>query len=71
MLRSIPSTRVFCISRPDVSPRVLGNEIYRYTRIPVTVGVGETKTLGKAANHIAKRHPVFDGALTLPGESGQ
>ena len=50
-----------------VDPKVLGKEVYRYTRIPVTVGVGKTKTLAKAANHIAKRNALFKGALSLPG----
>ena len=49
-----------------VAPEAIGREIYRYTRIPVTVGVGATKTLAKAANHLAKRDPAFGGALCLP-----
>ena len=53
-----------------VSPEMIGKEIYRYTRIPVTVGVGATKTLAKAANHIAKRDESFKGALCLPEGSG-
>ncbi|MEM8484220.1 MAG: Y-family DNA polymerase [Bacteroidota bacterium] len=52
---------------PDVThPKHIRDELYRYTRIPVTVGVGQTKTLSKAANHIAKKDASFAGALTLP-----
>ena len=52
---------------PEITkPRYIRDELYRYTRIPVTVGVGETKTLSKAANHIAKRNESFRGALRMP-----
>ncbi len=49
-----------------VKPKYIRDELYRYTRIPVTVGIGETKTLSKAANHIAKRNDKFEGALRMP-----
>jgi DNA polymerase V len=29
-------------------------EVYRQTGIPVSVGIAETKTLAKVANHLAK-----------------
>ena len=53
---------------PEITtPKHIRDELYRCTRIPVTVGVGETKTLSKAANHIAKKDLSLLGALTLPG----
>ncbi len=40
-----------------------------WTGIPVSIGIAETKTLAKAANHIAKRSPRINGVLdlTIPG----
>lgn len=41
----------------------LQRKILRYTGIPVSIGIGPTKTLAKLANHIAKRElktPVFN-----------
>lgn len=35
--------------------RTLHQKIMQYTGLPVSVGVGQTKTLAKLANHIAKR----------------
>ena len=35
---------------------ILKDTVYRWTCIPVSVGVGPTKTLAKVANHIAKKH---------------
>lgn len=43
--------------------RSLHQKILQYTGLPVSVGVGKTKTLAKLANHIAKRElatPYFD-----------
>lgn len=43
--------------------RSLQEKILRHTGIPVSVGIGPTKTLAKLANHIAKRElkiPVFN-----------
>ncbi len=35
----------------------LQKNIYQYTGIPVSIGIGETKTLAKLANNIAKKEP--------------
>lgn len=47
----------------------LGREIHQrvreWTGIPVSVGIGSTKTLAKAANEIAKKHPENQGVLNL------
>ncbi|MBA3813521.1 MAG: DUF4113 domain-containing protein [Alphaproteobacteria bacterium] len=37
--------------------------IKKWTGIPVSVGIGPTKTLAKVANHLAKKHPT--GCYTL------
>jgi DNA polymerase V len=39
--------------------------VRRWTGIPVSVGMAETKTLAKVANHLAKRAPEFDGVCDL------
>ena len=39
--------------------------IRQWTGLPVCVGVGPTKTLAKFANHLAKKHAVFDGVCDL------
>jgi len=44
------------------------DEINNFTGIPVTVGIGMTKTLAKVANQIAKSKPKFSGVLSLINE---
>jgi DNA polymerase V len=39
--------------------------IKQWTGLPVCVGIGPSKTLAKLANHIAKKHPRFDGVCDL------
>ena len=39
----------------------------RNTGIPVSVGIGPTKTLAKAANYLAKSNPTSGGVLELTG----
>ena len=51
--------------------RTMRERVFRDTGIPVCVGVGQTKTLAKLSNFIAKRHPRSHGvfnfnALTEP-----
>ena len=54
------------------SPRVLGElgrevreRVRRDTGVPVTVGIAETKTLAKLANHVAKNSRKAGGVLDL------
>jgi DNA polymerase V len=44
--------------------------IQQWTGIPVSIGIGPTKTLAKLANRLAKRSPEAQGVVTLtaPGE---
>ncbi|MGK5071168.1 Y-family DNA polymerase [Janthinobacterium sp. RT4P48] len=46
------------------SPAAMGQDIRakvaQWTGLPVCVGVGESKTLAKLANHVAKKFPLFD-----------
>jgi DNA polymerase V len=39
--------------------------VRRHTGIPVSIGIGPTKTLAKIANHLAKAHPDTDGVYDL------
>ena len=39
--------------------------IRQSTGLPVCVGIAATKTLSKLANHLAKKHPRFDGVCDL------
>lgn len=45
--------------------REIRNTVKQWTGIPVSIGIAETKTLAKAANHLAKKNPEFDGVLSL------
>jgi len=45
--------------------RHIKNRIFEKTKIPVSVGIAETKTLAKLANHIAKKSAKADGVLDL------
>lgn len=38
----------------------------RYTGIPISIGVGSTKTLAKVANRLAKKNRSSKGALVIP-----
>ncbi len=37
--------------------------VMKWTGIPVCVGIGQTKTLAKLANHVAKKHPRSKGVF--------
>jgi DNA polymerase V len=39
--------------------------VWRFTGLPVSVGVASTKTLTKVSNEVAKKHPVYQGVLSL------
>lgn len=39
--------------------------VEQYTGIPVSVGIGQTKTLAKLANHAAKQYPATQGICVL------
>ncbi len=41
--------------------------VMRNTGIPVSIGIGETKTLAKAANKIAKKNKLYNGVFNMIG----
>jgi DNA polymerase V len=47
--------------------RRIRERVYRWTGVPVTVGVAETKTLAKIATRVAKKSPEMGGAFSLAG----
>ena len=51
--------------RPVDVAREISRRVRRETGIPVSVGIGSTKVLAKAANRIAKRNPETGGVLDL------
>jgi DNA polymerase V len=44
---------------------VVRERVHKYTGIPVTIGIAETKTLAKVANHLAKDSEKAAGVLDL------
>jgi len=49
--------------------RTIRRSIRQWTGIPVSVGIGETKTLAKIANKTAKRTPGSEGVVNLAGSA--
>ncbi len=47
--------------------REVKQRVLRWTGVPVSVGIAETKTLAKVANRIAKKSPKTNGVLDLTG----
>ncbi|ABK44607.1 DNA-directed DNA polymerase [Magnetococcus marinus MC-1] len=45
--------------------RTIHQQVKRWTGIPVSVGIGPTKTLAKVANRFAKKSPKTEGVLDL------
>ncbi len=49
----------------DKYARDIRQKVKRWTGIPVSIGIGPTKTLAKGANGLAKRYPLFNGVCDL------
>lgn len=47
--------------------RLIRNTVRKWTGIPVSIGIAETKTLAKLANRFAKKYPSNKGVLNLYG----
>jgi DNA polymerase V len=63
-LTKIPAGSVVSLARD------IRKQIRQWTGIPVSIGVGPTKTLSKVANHMAKNSPVHDGVVMLGIDKG-
>jgi DNA polymerase V len=46
---------------PEEYARLIKAKIFQWIGIPVSVGIGPTKTLAKAANYLAKKQPEHEG----------
>ena len=49
--------------------QAIRQRVRQWTGLPVCVGFGNTKTLAKFANHLAKKQPVFNSVCNLSGMS--
>lgn len=54
---------------PERYGRAIRRTVGKWTGIPVSVGIGETKTLAKIANRLAKKSSKAGGVLNLTGSS--
>lgn len=50
---------------PEALVRQMQQQVKRQTGIPVSIGIGPTKTLAKLANHIAKQFPDTQGIFSF------
>lgn len=56
---------------PVAAAREMRRTVRRWTGIPTCVGLGPTRVLAKAANHLAKKHPELDGVCDLSGPAAR
>ncbi|MFC1811016.1 Y-family DNA polymerase [Patescibacteria group bacterium] len=47
--------------------RNLRDKVKKWTGIPISVGIADTKTLTKVANELAKKDPKYNGVLDISG----
>lgn len=45
--------------------KYIRNQVYQKTGLPMSIGIGPTKTLAKIANKIAKKFPAFENVFDL------
>ncbi len=50
--------------------RRIRRTVWKWTGIPVSIGIGQTKTLAKVANRVAKSSPEYGGVFALGDTSG-
>lgn len=56
----------FLLLPRHIKGKTLKEELHQHIGIPVSVGVGSTKTLAKAANHLAKNRKGYSGVCYMP-----
>ncbi len=59
------------LADPPAFARELAGTVYRWTGIPVSIGIGPSKVLAKVANRLAKRQPAPDRVRALPNRAEQ
>ncbi|WP_045222417.1 Y-family DNA polymerase [Desulfonatronum thioautotrophicum] len=52
-------------NHPQDLARNIRSTILQWTGIPVSIGIGSTKTLAKIANRVAKKQPEYGGTFSL------
>lgn len=57
------------IADPMAHARKMREKVKRWTGLPVSIGIGETKVLSKAANKLAKRYRRDEGVLQITSEN--
>jgi len=57
------------IAQPEAHAARLRAKVRQWTGLPVSIGIGETKTLAKAANRLAKSHRRGSGVLRITREN--
>jgi len=55
----------------DEFGRAIKDRVFRYTGIPVSIGIAPTKTLAKAASHLAKSEKYPGGVLSFKGKTDE
>ena len=80
IMRFVPDIEIYSIDEVflDLDPlvgrdldalcRTMRSTVRTWTGIPVSVGIGPTRTLAKLANRIAKRDPEADGVYRFPDD---
>ncbi|MCH8236995.1 MAG: Y-family DNA polymerase [Proteobacteria bacterium] len=53
---------------PAAHGQRIKDTVYRWTGLPVSVGIGATKTLAKVANRVAKKNPERGGVFLMPDD---
>ena len=56
-------------SDPAGHGRRIKEAVYRWTGLPVSVGIGATKTLAKIATRSAKKNPELGGVFVMPDDN--
>jgi DNA polymerase V len=56
-------------TNPEEYSRTIKAAVMKRTRIPISIGVGLTKTLAKAAARIAKKAPSHGGMFDITGRT--
>ncbi len=51
--------------------RRMRSAVLQWTGIPISIGIGKTKTLAKLANHYAKRHEETGGVARIPDDASE
>jgi DNA polymerase V len=61
----------FDVPNPTHEAQILRTKVKQWTGIPVSIGIANTKTLAKVANHVAKKNPEFNGVFLLNDDNAE